>query len=85
MNFNVSSCRARDVRKSINLKADLVFISPCFSTTSHKEKKSLGVIKLRPMARLFKKHVIALGGINNNNIAKLKKFANFRMCRHRCI
>ena len=60
------------MRKSINLKADLVFISPVFPSSSHKEGRHLGVIKLGLLARLFKKHVIALGGINNNNIAKLR-------------
>ena len=69
---SMSFHHAKDLRKSINLKADLVFISPVFPTTSHKNKKCLGVIKLGLMARLFKKHVIALGGINNKNIGRLR-------------
>jgi thiamine-phosphate pyrophosphorylase len=68
----MSAHGARDIRKSINIKADIIFISPVFDTTSHKEKKSLGVIKLGLMAKLYKKPVIALGGINNNNISLLK-------------
>lgn len=70
--ISMSAHGARDIRKSINIKADIIFISPVFDTTSHKEKKSLGVIRLGLMAKLYKKPVIALGGINNNNISLLK-------------
>ena len=63
---------ARDIRKSINIKADIIFISPVFHTTSHRSKNSLGIIKLGLVAKLFKKPVIALGGINENNISRLK-------------
>jgi thiamine-phosphate pyrophosphorylase len=69
---SMSFHHAKDIRKSINLKADLIFISPVFPSTSHKNKQCLGVIKLGLMARLFKKHVIALGGINNKNITRLR-------------
>ena len=69
---SMSFHHAKDLRKSINLKADLIFISPVFPSTSHKNKQCLGVIKLGLMARLFKKHVIALGGINNKNISRLR-------------
>ena len=61
-----------DVRKSLNVKADLVFISPVFPTSSHASKQHLGTIKLGLLARLFKKDIIALGGINNKNIARLR-------------
>ena len=69
---SMSFHHAKDLRKSINLKADLIFISPVFPSTSHKNKQCLGVIKLGLMARLFKKNVIALGGINNKNISRLR-------------
>ena len=61
-----------DVRKSLNVKANLVFISPVFPTSSHVSKQHLGTIKLGLLARLFKKDIIALGGINNKNIARLR-------------
>ncbi|MDG2001154.1 MAG: thiamine phosphate synthase [Alphaproteobacteria bacterium] len=70
--ISMSAHGAIDIRKSINIKADIIFISPIFHTTSHPEAKNLGVIKLGLMAKLFKKPVIALGGINNNNISRLK-------------
>ena len=80
MNYNgnnnkitsISVHTGRDVRKSININADLVFISPVFTTSSHDTRQHLGVIKLGLLARLFKKDVIALGGINNKNIARLR-------------
>jgi thiamine-phosphate pyrophosphorylase len=70
--ISMSAHGAIDIRKSINIKADVIFISPIFHTTSHPEEKNLGVIKLGLMAKLFKRPVIALGGINNNNISRLK-------------
>jgi thiamine monophosphate synthase len=70
--ISISAHSAKDVRKSINVKADLVFISPVFISTSHISNQHLGVIKLGLMAKLFKKPVIALGGINNKNIARLR-------------
>ena len=70
--ISMSAHGARDIRKSINIKADIIFISSVFDTTSHPGGKSIGVIKLGLMAKLFKKPVIALGGINNNNISRLK-------------
>ena len=69
---SISVHSGKDIRKSINLKADLVFISPVFPSTSHKNTQHLGVVKLGLLSRLFKKHVIALGGINNKNIARLR-------------
>ena len=70
--ISMSAHGPRDIRKSINIKADIIFISPIFDTTSHPESKNIGVIKLGLIAKLFKKPVIALGGINDNNISRLK-------------
>ena len=69
---SISVHAGMDVRKSLNVKADLVFISPVFPTSSHASKQHLGTIKLGLLARLFKKDIIALGGINNKNIARLR-------------
>lgn len=71
--ISMSAHGAKDIRKSINIKADIIFISPVFQTSSHRlNSYYIGVIKLGLMARLFKKPVIALGGINNKNIRRLK-------------
>tara|TARA_B100001250_G_scaffold388640_1_gene387057 strand:- start:6 stop:608 length:603 start_codon:yes stop_codon:yes gene_type:complete len=70
--ISISAHSGRDIRKSINVKANIAFISPVFISSSHKNGYYLGVIKLGLLARLFKIPVIALGGINDTNIAKLK-------------
>ena len=63
---------SRDIRKCINIKANLVFVSPIFKTTSHLHAKPLGTVKLGLLARKFKIPVIALGGINEKNIKLLR-------------
>ena len=69
---SISVHSGKDIRKSINIRANLVFISSVFETTSHKNEKSLGIIRLGLLVKLFKIPVIALGGINKNNITRLK-------------
>lgn len=63
---------ARDIKKCINIKADLVFVSPVFKTTSHLHQNTLETVKLGLLARKFKIPVIALGGINEKNIKLLR-------------
>ena len=70
--ISVSVHGFKDIRKSINLKASLIFISPVFKTTSHNHQNNLGVIKLGLLARKFPMPVIALGGINEKNIKLLR-------------
>ena len=69
---SISVHSGKDIRKSINIRANLIFISPVFATTSHKNKNGLGIIKLGLLVKLFKVPVIALGGINNDNVSKLR-------------
>lgn len=56
---------------------DIIFISPVFQTTSHENKKNIGIINLGKMTTknsLGKKNnIYALGGINNKNFKPLKK------------
>lgn len=70
--ISMSAHGGKDIRKSINLNADIIFISPVFKSSSHINNLYLGVVRLGLMARIFKKPVIALGGINNKNINRLK-------------
>jgi len=62
----------KDMRRTINSKANLAFISPVFQTTSHLHKDLLGVVKLGLISRKFKIPLIALGGINEKNIKSLR-------------
>ena len=48
---------------------DKIFLSPIFDT---KEKKGLGIIKFNNLSRCSRTNIIALGGINESNINKLK-------------
>lgn len=51
---------------------DLSFISPIFKTTSHQDSRILG--KIQFLKILGKNHnILPLGGINNKNIAFIKK------------
>ncbi|WP_075522210.1 thiamine phosphate synthase [Candidatus Pelagibacter communis] len=49
---------------------DLIFLSPMFLTKNY--KKELGVIKFNLLSKNTKKKIIALGGIKNKNLKKLK-------------
>ena len=70
--LSISAHGIIDKRRIINSKADLIFLSPIFRTSSHPYSRPLGIIKFGLIARQFSKPVIALGGINKNNIKKLK-------------
>jgi len=70
--LSISAHGIIDKRRIINSKADLIFLSPIFRTSSHPYSRPLGTIKFGLIARQFSKPVIALGGINKNNIKKLK-------------
>ncbi|MBD1174486.1 thiamine phosphate synthase [Pelagibacterales bacterium SAG-MED01] len=60
--------------KEINLKkkqgVKLIFLSPLFKTKDY--KKRLGITKFNILSRYAKNEIIALGGINEKNIKKLK-------------
>lgn len=76
--FSFSCHSEKSLRLAQNIKANLVFISPAFLTTSHSEQKCLGSLRLAKIA-LQKEKVIydgnlcALGGVNAKNIKLIKK------------
>tara|TARA_B100001057_G_scaffold5421_2_gene4937 strand:+ start:2733 stop:3275 length:543 start_codon:yes stop_codon:yes gene_type:complete len=53
-----------------NQKIDIIFVSPLFK--NNKKKKYLGVIKFNLIVKNYNGKFIALGGINNKNLSKLK-------------
>lgn len=61
------------VLKSQHLKADLLFVSPIFTTKSHPNIAPLGLMQLSKIIRVSKIPVFALGGVNEKNIHALKK------------
>ncbi len=70
--ISISFHGLKDTRKCLNLRANLVFVSPIFKTSSHVCSKGIGVVKLGLMCRNIKVPVIALGGINDKNIKYLR-------------
>ena len=65
-----SAHNRREIRIKEQQGAQLIFISPLFLVT--KNKNCLNPIKFNLLASKTTKKVIALGGINNLNIKKLK-------------
>ena len=53
-----------------NQKIDIIFVSPLFK--NKKRKKYLEVIKFNLIVKNYNEKFIALGGINNKNLSKLK-------------
>ena len=60
----------KEIRTKEKQNVEQIFISPLFN--SIKNNKSLGIIKFNNLSKLTKKPLIALGGINKNNIKQLK-------------
>ena len=59
-----------EIRFKEKQNVEQIFLSPLFKTT--KSKNKLGIIKFNNLSKLTKKPLIALGGINKNNIKLLK-------------
>lgn len=72
----IFSYSCHSFKSSINaykkLKAQLVFISPIFKTSTHPDQKSLGKIQFFKIYNHFPE-ILPLGGINEQNIAFFKK------------
>lgn len=76
-NFLLSfSCHSeKSLIKARKIRADMIFISPIFPTSTHENIKPIGIFNL---AKIVKKNrkilpIYALGGVNSNNIKSLKK------------
>jgi thiamine-phosphate pyrophosphorylase len=66
-----SAHNIREIKIKEKQKASLIFISPIFK--SNKNKKILDINKFNILTRFTKKKIIALGGINENNLKKINK------------
>ena len=58
----------KEIKRKELQKVDLIFIASLFN----KKKSYLGLNRFMILTKLTKKKIIALGGINNSNIQKLK-------------
>lgn len=64
-----SAHNIKQIRIKEKQNTDLIFLSPLFDMQN--KKNILGIYKFNLLAKQTKKKVIALGGINENNIKKL--------------
>ena len=65
-----SAHNLKEIRIKEKQQVNCIFLSPVFSVS--KSKKILGIYKLNFLSNLTKKKIICLGGINKNNIKKIK-------------
>lgn len=77
--FSLACHSLKSILSLAKLRADLVFISPIFPTTSHSDAKNFGLRNLAKIAVKTKKPsyvlppVFALGGVNFENIKSIRK------------
>ena len=60
----------KEMRIKENQNVEQIFLAPLFKT--FKSNKILGIVRFNNLSKFTKKPLIALGGINKNNIKKLK-------------
>ena len=70
-----SAHNIKEINQKIKQKVDYLFISPIFKTT--KTKKKLGIIKFNILAQKFNQNIVALGGINKNNLKIINNIKNY--------
>jgi len=65
-----SAHNQKEIREKISQKCEAIFLSPIFYTK--KSKKFLNIYKFNFLSHMNKVKIMALGGINESNIKKLK-------------
>ena len=75
-NFKIvgSAHNLREIRIKERQKVELIFLSSLFK----KNKNYLGLNKFQLISKLTKKEVVALGGVSNKNLKKLKIFKQLK-------
>ena len=71
-NFQIigSAHNIKEIKIKESQNCEKIFISPLFKTK--KSKRFLGTLKFNLLAKNTKKKVISLGGINNENLKKIR-------------
>ena len=71
-NFKIigSAHNIKELKIKESQNCEKIFISPIFKT--EKNKKFLDIVKFNLLAQSTKKKVIALGGINTENLKKIR-------------
>ncbi len=62
-----------DISKALKDGCDYIGIGPVFETATKKNKKPLGIKKIKTLTKDLNLPWFAIGGINSNNISDLKK------------
>ena len=65
-----SAHNQKEIQEKISQKCRAVFLSPAFYV--NKSEKYLSIYKFNSLSRSYKINILALGGINQNNIRKLR-------------
>ena len=65
-----SAHNQKEIQRKISQNCSAIFLSPVFNV--EKSKKFLGLYKFNYLSRMNKINILALGGISENNIRKLK-------------
>ena len=65
-----SAHNQKEIHRKISQNCSAIFLSPVFNV--EKSKKFLGLFKFNYLSHMNKINILALGGISENNIRKLK-------------
>lgn len=76
-NFSLlgSAHNIKEINQKIRQKVDYLFISPIFKIT--KKKNFLGIVRFNILSQKFNRNIVALGGINKDNIRMIKNIKNY--------
>ena len=65
----------KEINQKIRQKVDYLFISPIFKIT--KKKNFLGIVRFNILSQKFNRNIVALGGINKDNLRMIKNTKNY--------
>ena len=65
----------KEINQKIRQKVDYLFISPIFKVT--KKKDFLGMVRFNILSQKFNRNIVALGGINKDNLRMIKNIKNY--------
>ena len=70
-----SAHNMKEINQKIRQKVDYLFISPIFKV--NKKKDFLGIVRFNILAQKFNQNIVALGGINKDNLNMIKNLKNY--------
>ena len=70
-----SAHNIKEINQKIRQKVDYLFISPIFKVT--KKKDFLGMVRFNILSQKFNRNIVALGGINKDNLRMIKNTKNY--------